>query len=69
MVWTEFVLMYSWFCRFFRISVKKPCSLSPDTPSLQVSIGLWYMMDDTSVVLCDIKEVLGQQAYLLFYVR
>jgi len=37
--------------------------------SLQASNGLWYLMDDTSVVLSNIKEVLRQQAYLLFYVR
>ncbi|XP_075301661.1 ubiquitin carboxyl-terminal hydrolase 42-like [Opisthocomus hoazin] len=35
----------------------------------KASNGWWYMMNDTSVVLCDIKEVLRQQAYLLFYVR
>jgi len=37
--------------------------------SLQASNGQWYLMNDTSVVVCDIKEVLRQQAYLLFYVR
>ncbi|KAK2516936.1 hypothetical protein Q9966_014864 [Columba livia] len=31
--------------------------------------GRWYKMDDESVVLCDIQTVLGQRAYLLFYVR
>uniref|UniRef100_A0A8C6YVD4 Ubiquitin carboxyl-terminal hydrolase n=1 Tax=Nothoprocta perdicaria TaxID=30464 RepID=A0A8C6YVD4_NOTPE len=31
--------------------------------------GLWYQMNDASVVLCDIKTVLSQQAYLLFYIR
>ncbi|KAK2518740.1 hypothetical protein Q9233_012544 [Columba guinea] len=33
------------------------------------SNGLWYKMDDTSVVLHDINTVLRQQAYLLFYIR
>ncbi|XP_059691257.1 SUN domain-containing protein 3-like [Gavia stellata] len=38
-------------------------------PSLQASNGLWYEMDDSSVVPCDFNTVLRQQAYLLFYVR
>ncbi|NXW52549.1 UBP42 hydrolase, partial [Nyctiprogne leucopyga] len=36
---------------------------------VKASNGLWYEMDDTSVVLQDINKVLRQQAYLLFYVR
>ncbi|KAM7035365.1 ubiquitin carboxyl-terminal hydrolase 42-like [Acridotheres tristis] len=35
----------------------------------KASNGLWYKMDDESVDNCDIHTVLGQQAYLLFYVR
>ncbi|XP_067164721.1 ubiquitin carboxyl-terminal hydrolase 42-like [Apteryx mantelli] len=35
----------------------------------KASNGLWYKMNDASVALCDIKTVLSQQAYLLFYVR
>ncbi|XP_066855467.1 ubiquitin carboxyl-terminal hydrolase 42-like isoform X2 [Anser cygnoides] len=31
--------------------------------------GLWYQMNDAKVVRTDIKRVLGQQAYLLFYIR
>nr|XP_038042856.1 ubiquitin carboxyl-terminal hydrolase 42 isoform X4 [Anas platyrhynchos] len=31
--------------------------------------GLWYQMNDANVVRTDIKTVLGQQAYLLFYIR
>ncbi|XP_074995472.1 ubiquitin carboxyl-terminal hydrolase 42-like [Calonectris borealis] len=33
----------------------------------KASNGLWYEMNDTSVVLHDIDTVLRQQAYLLFY--
>ncbi|KAK2543532.1 hypothetical protein Q9966_002914 [Columba livia] len=36
---------------------------------VKASDGRWYKMDDESVVLCDIQTVLGQRAYLLFYVR
>ncbi|XP_059690691.1 ubiquitin carboxyl-terminal hydrolase 42-like [Gavia stellata] len=35
----------------------------------KASNGLWYEMDDSSVVPCDFNTVLRQQAYLLFYVR
>ncbi|NWI54155.1 UBP42 hydrolase, partial [Calyptomena viridis] len=35
----------------------------------KASNGLWYKMDDESVDGCDIHTVLGQQAYLLFYIR
>ncbi|KAM6326813.1 ubiquitin carboxyl-terminal hydrolase 42-like [Alca torda] len=35
----------------------------------KASDGLWYQMDDSSVVLDDVDTVLRQQAYLLFYVR
>ncbi|NXP45445.1 UBP42 hydrolase, partial [Heliornis fulica] len=31
--------------------------------------GLWYRMNDASVDLTDIKTVLNQQAYVLFYIR
>ncbi|KFP75253.1 Ubiquitin carboxyl-terminal hydrolase 42, partial [Acanthisitta chloris] len=31
--------------------------------------GLWYRMNDDSVELSDIKTVLHQQAYVLFYIR
>ncbi|NXK92423.1 UBP42 hydrolase, partial [Formicarius rufipectus] len=31
--------------------------------------GLWYRMNDASVELSDIKTVLNQQAYVLFYIR
>ncbi|NXA16175.1 UBP42 hydrolase, partial [Sapayoa aenigma] len=34
----------------------------------KASNGLWYKMDDESVDGCDIRTVLGQQAYLLFYI-
>ncbi|XP_062457522.1 ubiquitin carboxyl-terminal hydrolase 42-like [Rhea pennata] len=36
---------------------------------VKASNGLWYEMNDASVVLCDINTVLSQQAYLLFYIR
>ncbi|XP_071655580.1 uncharacterized protein [Patagioenas fasciata] len=36
---------------------------------VKASDGRWYKMDDASVVPCDIQTVLGQRAYLLFYVR
>uniref|UniRef100_A0A8C3XBD1 USP domain-containing protein n=1 Tax=Cyanoderma ruficeps TaxID=181631 RepID=A0A8C3XBD1_9PASS len=35
----------------------------------KASNGLWYKMDDESVDNCDIHTVLGQQAYLLFYLN
>ncbi|XP_067173342.1 ubiquitin carboxyl-terminal hydrolase 17-like protein 6, partial [Apteryx mantelli] len=35
----------------------------------KASNGLWYEMNDASVALCNIKTVLSQQAYLLFYIR
>uniref|UniRef100_A0A8C8EDP1 Ubiquitin carboxyl-terminal hydrolase n=1 Tax=Otus sunia TaxID=257818 RepID=A0A8C8EDP1_9STRI len=31
--------------------------------------GLWYRMNDATVELSDIKTVLSQQAYVLFYIR
>ncbi|XP_064353814.1 ubiquitin carboxyl-terminal hydrolase 42-like [Dromaius novaehollandiae] len=34
----------------------------------KASNGLWYEMNDASVVLCDLQTVLSQQAYLLFYI-
>ncbi|NXX20001.1 UBP42 hydrolase, partial [Podargus strigoides] len=36
---------------------------------VKASNGRWYKMDDESVVPCDTKTVLSQQAYLLFYTR
>ncbi|NWW98611.1 UBP42 hydrolase, partial [Caloenas nicobarica] len=36
---------------------------------IKASDGLWYQMNDETVVLCDIDVVLRQQAYLLFYIR
>ncbi|CAM9158953.1 unnamed protein product, partial [Bubo scandiacus] len=36
---------------------------------VKASDGLWYKMNDASVDPCDFDTVLGQQAYLLFYVR
>ncbi|XP_027555193.1 ubiquitin carboxyl-terminal hydrolase 42-like [Neopelma chrysocephalum] len=35
----------------------------------KASDGLWYKMDDETMDDCDIHTVLGQQAYLLFYIR
>ncbi|NXT39115.1 UBP42 hydrolase, partial [Pelecanoides urinatrix] len=35
----------------------------------KASDGRWYKLDDASVGLCDIKTVLCQRAYLLFYAR
>ncbi|XP_075562981.1 ubiquitin carboxyl-terminal hydrolase 42-like [Pelecanus crispus] len=35
----------------------------------KASNGLWYKMNDMAVDGCGIDRVLGQQAYLLFYVR
>ncbi|XP_051497285.1 ubiquitin carboxyl-terminal hydrolase 42-like [Apus apus] len=36
---------------------------------VKTSNGLWHKMDDSLVTRCDLQTVLGQQAYLLFYVR
>ncbi|KAG9267698.1 ubiquitin carboxyl-terminal hydrolase 42 isoform X2 [Astyanax mexicanus] len=36
---------------------------------VKASNGQWYQMNDASVSVSDIRSVLNQQAYLLFYVR
>uniref|UniRef100_A0A8C3L4C3 Ubiquitin carboxyl-terminal hydrolase n=1 Tax=Chrysolophus pictus TaxID=9089 RepID=A0A8C3L4C3_CHRPC len=36
---------------------------------IKAADGLWYQMNDASVVRSNIKTVLSQQAYLLFYIR
>ncbi|XP_050769830.1 ubiquitin carboxyl-terminal hydrolase 42-like, partial [Gymnogyps californianus] len=36
---------------------------------VKASDGRWYKMNDASVGVCDIKTVLRQRAYLLFYAR
>ncbi|NXL44681.1 UBP42 hydrolase, partial [Podilymbus podiceps] len=36
---------------------------------IKAANGLWYRMNDASVELSDIKTVLTQQAYVLFYIR
>ncbi|XP_051530577.1 ubiquitin carboxyl-terminal hydrolase 42 [Myxocyprinus asiaticus] len=36
---------------------------------VKASNGQWYQMNDSSVSLNDIRTVLNQQAYLLFYIR
>ncbi|XP_043110213.1 ubiquitin carboxyl-terminal hydrolase 42 isoform X1 [Puntigrus tetrazona] len=36
---------------------------------IKASNGQWYQMNDSSVSLSDIRTVLNQQAYLLFYIR
>ncbi|XP_056627976.1 ubiquitin carboxyl-terminal hydrolase 42 isoform X1 [Triplophysa dalaica] len=36
---------------------------------IKTSNGQWYQMNDSSVSLSDIRAVLNQQAYLLFYIR
>lgn len=35
----------------------------------QASNGLWYQMNDSIVSTSDIRSVLNQQAYVLFYIR
>lgn len=35
----------------------------------QASNGQWYQMNDSSVTPTDIRSVLNQQAYLLFYIK
>lgn len=35
----------------------------------QASNGQWYQMNDSSVTPSDIRSVLNQQAYLLFYIK
>lgn len=53
-------------------------SLSDDSPLvivssvylfLQASNGQWYQMNDSMVHSSNIKVVLNQQAYVLFYLR
>lgn len=36
---------------------------------LQGSNGQWYQMNDSSVSVSDIRTVLNQQAYVLFYIK
>ncbi|NXJ10622.1 UBP42 hydrolase, partial [Odontophorus gujanensis] len=36
---------------------------------IKAADGLWYQMNDATVAQTNIKTVLGQQAYLLFYIR
>ncbi|KAK1794539.1 hypothetical protein P4O66_010787, partial [Electrophorus voltai] len=36
---------------------------------VKASTGQWYQMNDASVSISDIRSVLNQQAYLLFYIR
>uniref|UniRef100_A0A667WGS7 USP domain-containing protein n=1 Tax=Myripristis murdjan TaxID=586833 RepID=A0A667WGS7_9TELE len=36
---------------------------------IKASSGQWYKMDDSSVAVSDIRSVLSQQAYLLFYIK
>lgn len=35
----------------------------------QASNGQWYQMNDSSVSISDIRSVLNQQAYVLFYIK
>jgi ubiquitin carboxyl-terminal hydrolase 36/42 len=42
---------------------------TPPSISLQASNGLWYQMNDSIVSTSDIRAVLNQQAYVLFYIR
>lgn len=35
----------------------------------QASNGQWYQMNDSSVSVSDIRSVLNQQAYVLFYIK
>jgi len=44
-------------------------SLSPFSLLPQASNGQWYQMNDDLVRSSNIKVVLNQQAYLLFYLR
>ncbi|RLV98091.1 hypothetical protein DV515_00011085 [Chloebia gouldiae] len=65
--WIGLVLVCSWFGSFLcRNTV--PLSRDGCLP-LQASNGQWYKMNDMSVDSCGLHTVLGQQAYLLFYVR
>lgn len=43
------------------------CSAHPAV--LQASSGQWYQMNDSLVHSSNIKAVLDQQAYVLFYLR
>ena len=49
------------------------CAANLTSPALslspQASNGQWYQMNDSSVSISDIRSVLNQQAYILFYVR
>uniref|UniRef100_A0A8C9SD26 USP domain-containing protein n=1 Tax=Scleropages formosus TaxID=113540 RepID=A0A8C9SD26_SCLFO len=36
---------------------------------VKASDGQWYQMNDASVTISDIRTVLNQQAYILFYIR
>ncbi|KAI6059461.1 ubiquitin carboxyl-terminal hydrolase 42 [Aix galericulata] len=45
------------------------CYVKVNSISNRAGNGLWYQMNDAKVVRTDIKRVLGQQAYILFYIR
>lgn len=43
--------------------------LTPPSALPQASNGQWYQMNDSLVHCSNIKVVLNQQAYVLFYLR
>lgn len=45
------------------------CFVFPPPGLLQASNGQWYQMNDSLVHSSNIKVVLNQQAYVLFYLR
>ena len=45
----------------------KTCQMFCCVP--QASNGQWYQMNDSSVSVSDIRSVLNQQAYVLFYIK
>lgn len=47
----------------------RPILFSPVPVLLQASNGQWYQMNDSLVHSSNIKVVLNQQAYVLFYLR
>lgn len=56
----------------FRFQVRRDPGHSPTLFSfllLQASNGQWYQMNDSMVRCSNVKVVLNQEAYLLFYVR
>lgn len=53
----------------YRVLHCDPHTIIKPRSVLQGSNGQWYQMNDSSVSVSDIRTVLNQQAYVLFYIK